>query len=130
MFIIYFLFVFSGPGESSGNYLKTYLLKPKCAKFNEKSELGHVQQDQRSCPAGPKAPNEGEPLQKNSTFFNRVICLVFGIKIILRHKTVTVQPHYTHKFFGPGPGPVRPGGPRRAGQALQGPARGAQPPQR
>jgi len=45
------------------------ILSPKPVKVNEKSEFGHVQQDQKLLGCVPKAPNEGETLQKNSTPF-------------------------------------------------------------
>ena len=48
--------------ESRGNYVKKSVWEPKCGKLNEKSELGHVRHV-------PKAPSEGETLQKKHPLF-------------------------------------------------------------
>ena len=54
--------------ESSGNYVEKPIWDPKGEKLDEKSEFGHVQQDHELFGHVPKAPNEGESLQKNNVF--------------------------------------------------------------
>ena len=62
--------------ESFINFVKIIFLDPKRAKLNQKSEYGHVQHV-------PKAPSEGEALQKNNPFFILVSKSIFAVHKLL-----------------------------------------------
>ena len=61
---MFFSFSKQNQTESSRNFVKNSVLDPKRAKLDRKSEHGHIHHV-------PKAPSEGETLQKNIPPFER-----------------------------------------------------------
>ena len=62
---MFFGFLDAKPCRIIWKLLQQFISRPEMCEIRRKSKFGHVQ----SCPLGPKAPIEGETLEKNVSMF-------------------------------------------------------------